>query len=236
MRTENTCSTSESQSTRDLARQWGCSAWETTHPYGLISWPFQLTSCFTLGCGHHTTSQRPPGRVQGHWFYWVSVTVGQFNCWLWHYFALYMKTVLLSVFSRFSHFHDGFSAASSRQMWIVCPWYVFCWTFLKGFSRPFNSPPDLTPFTLDKHNTKEKNTFYVRRWVITCRKRGLSNSPGRLSTHKSSSNERFLSKQGAKTNWTRSPICPTSPPSLTLFFLFPGWNFYEERRDGVVQD
>lgn len=59
-------------------------------------------------------------------------------------------------------------------------------------------------------------------WVITCRKKGLSNSPGSLTTHKSSSNESFLSKQGAKTNWTRSPSCPTSP-SIPRSLLPSSW-------------
>lgn len=36
-------------------------------------------------------------------------------------------------------------------------------------SGAFKSPPDLTPFTLDKHNTKEKRKFHVRGWVTTCR-------------------------------------------------------------------
>lgn len=34
---------------------------------------------------------------------------------------------------------------------------------LGGFCRALSSPPDLTPFTLDKHNIKEKLRFYVRR-------------------------------------------------------------------------
>lgn len=75
--TENTCSTSESQSARGLSRQRWCSAWETTHPHRLMLQPFQLTSCFMLGRGHHTV--RHKGElfwVRGHrflgttpWFY-----------------------------------------------------------------------------------------------------------------------------------------------------------------------
>lgn len=124
---------------------------------------------------------------------------------------------------------------TSQQMWILCLWYGLCWRVLRGFSRHFNSPPDLTPFALDKHNTMGENEFYVRGLVITCRKRGLSESPGKLYPHKSSSNESFLSKQGAKTNWTWSPS-----PDLTLILHsplpLPGRNFYEERRDEVVED
>lgn len=70
-----------------------------------------------------------------------------------------------------SHIFTMGFAVTLQQMWIVCPRYGFCWTVLRGRSGPFNSPPDLTPFTLDKHNTKEKCTFYVRGWVITCRKK-----------------------------------------------------------------
>ena len=77
-----------------------------------------------------------------------------------------------------SHIFTLGFVVSSQQMWSVCPWYGFCWTLLGGISpRPFNSPPDLTPFTLDKHNTKEENKFYVRGWVITCRKKGDSLIP-----------------------------------------------------------
>lgn len=37
----------------------------------------------------------------------------------------------------------------------------------------FSSAPDVTPFTLDQQNTKEKPKFYVKEWVITCRKTTL---------------------------------------------------------------
>lgn len=66
------------------------------------------------------------------------------------------------VYCQDSHiFTVGFFAVPSQQMWIVRRWYGFCWMVLRGVSRLFNSPPDLTPFTLDKHNTKEKRRFNV---------------------------------------------------------------------------
>lgn len=120
-------------------------------------------------------------------------------------------------------------AVSSQQMCIVCRWYGFCWMV----SRDFNSPPDLTPFTLDKHNTEEKRRFYVGGWVITCRKRGLSNSPGRLSTHKSSSNESFLSKQGGlKQTEHGAPQPPTPHPSLSSPFFLGGIFMRKEEMKG----
>lgn len=48
----------------------------------------------------------------------------------------------------------------------------------------------------------------------------LFNSLGSRTTHKSSSNESLLSKQGAKTNRTRSPSAPPLPrPSLSPLLL-----------------
>lgn len=73
------------------------------------------------------------------------------------------QTVTLSIF-RFSHFHNGFCghiAADGNGLPLVH----------RGFCGALYSPPDLTPFTLDKHNKKEKLKFYVRGWVITCRKK-----------------------------------------------------------------
>lgn len=119
---------------------------------------------FHVGHGHHTASQRLPGRVQGHlscgtWQFWDSN-----KAWLlqWPTACPVCQTLLLRVFSRLSHFHNG-SAVLSQQMWIVCSQYGFCWTVLRGFIGSFYSSPDLTPFTLDKHNTKEKRKFYIRR-------------------------------------------------------------------------
>lgn len=104
---------------------------------------------------------------------WDSVAVGQSGhstpqqrgcyCTLQHF-------GLPCIFSDSHIFTMGF-AVTSQQMWIICPRYGLCWTALRGSSGPFGSPPDLTPFTLDKHNTKEKRKFYVRGWVITCRKK-----------------------------------------------------------------
>ena len=69
------------------------------------------------------------------------------------------------------------------------------------------------------------------------KKKKTSNSIGSPTTHKSASNESFLSKQGAKTNCAPHPLpLPDSlhtPPPPTA--PFPGRTFYEERRVGVTR-
>lgn len=190
-----------------------------------MSRPFQLTSCFTLGRGHHTVRHKgspveskatgsvgqfshfmpqQQGRCSGLQNYLVYCMSFVSNCVNWVYLDSHIFTT-------------GF-AVTSQQMEIVCPRHGFYLTVLRGFCGALYSQPDLTPFTLDKHNTKEKLKFYVRGRVITCRKKD-SNSAGSPTTHKSSSNESFLSKQGFKTNCTRSPSAPPlAHPSLSSPF------------------
>lgn len=169
----------------------------------------------------HCASQRQPGRVQGHWFCgtihsFYARTARPLQNYL-VYCMSFVSNCVNWVYLDSHIFTTGF-AVTSQQMEIVCPRHGFYLTVLRGFSGALYSPPDLTPFTLDKHNTKEKLKFYVRGWVITCRKKD-SNSAGSPTTHKSSSNENFLSKQGFKTNWTRSPSAPPlAHPSLSFPF------------------
>lgn len=153
------------------------------HPYRLISWPFQLTSCFILGHGHHTVRHKgclveseatgsvglnSCGTIQSFYtttaklLQWAAALLGLLH-------ALCIK-LCRWVYLDSHVFTMGF-AVTSQQMWIVFPQYGLCWTVLRGFSGPFNSPPDQTPFTLDKRSTKEKCKFCVRRWVITSRKK-----------------------------------------------------------------
>lgn len=93
-------------------------------------------------------------------------------------------------------------AVSSQQM-------------LKKGASP-GSPPDLTPFTLDKHNTKEKRTFYVRGRVITCRKRdslipsGVSPLINHQAMKVSSPN------RGLKQTEHGAPLPLLSPPHTSL--------------------
>lgn len=200
------------------------------HPYRLMSRPFRLTSCFTLSSGHHTVrhkvclvESKPAG------------SVGQFNHFMPFFFALPFQWA-----AELFGLLDALCIKLHHLVYLVS--HIFTMGICGHVAADGNclppgmvsvnrslgalcSQPDLTPFILNKHDTKEKLKFYVKGWVITCRKTGLSNFTGSPTTHKSSSNESFLSKQGFKTNGTRSPSAPSlahcsfSPPFYWSEFL-----------------
>lgn len=112
------------------------------------------------------------------------------------------------------------SAVMSQQMEMVCLWHGFCSTVHRGFCGALYSPPDLTPYILDKHNKKEKLKFYVRGWVITRRKKkkdsliplGVQPLINHQAMKVSSPN------RGLKQTEQGTPQ-PHLSPSLTLFSL-----------------
>lgn len=128
-----------------------------------MSFLHRLISCQVLHFLFHAGSRAPHCASHNlpRWVLvlvlWKSVAVGQFSC-----FTPQLKAVCVShsiiwvtvYFLRFSHFHNGFLRSHGNSDQQNDP--SLCWTVLRGFSGPFNSPPDRTPLTLDKHNTKEK--------------------------------------------------------------------------------
>lgn len=84
---------------------------------------------------------------------WDLAILGQFSCSLLQQQGLvvtvaYCVSCMSNSVEYFLDSHIGF-VVLSQQMWNVCPQYGLCWMVLKSFTGVFNSPPDLTPFTLD---------------------------------------------------------------------------------------
>lgn len=122
-----------------------------------MSQPLQLTSCFLPGRRHHTVRHGGhgtfhatdcPSELQSDWLYCVSF---ESSC--------VSACISILTFSR----RLFCSHVAAHENYFIPGGMVSIYRSSGGFCGALSSPPDLTPFTLDKHNTKEKLRFYVRR-------------------------------------------------------------------------
>lgn len=175
-------------------------------------------------CGQRTFSSRPVRSSPGP----LGSVVNSVMCNVYWWAAELLYLFLNKVHSCFYWDPDSFRGHAWKLLSPPRWRHGFYLTVQRRFCRvlcippppPPTHPPDLTPFPVDKHDTKEKLGVLCSTVGYYTQENGLI-LPGIRPLVNHSGNESFLSKQGLKTNWTRSPLGLASCPSLTGFSSSP---------------